>query len=67
MEKNYTLIKMLKSPTSKRPRITNWKLCVLYQVDTKAALECPARSMRLTFGNGYESLTEHLMQFQSSK
>ena len=64
MAKSYALINA-SVPTSKRPCITNWKLCVLCQVDTKAALECPARSMRPTFGSGYKSLAEHLMQFQS--
>ena len=39
--------------------------CVLCQLDTNAALECPARSTRPTFGSGYKSLAEHLIQFQS--
>ena len=64
MTKSYALINA-SVPTSKRPCITNWKFCVLCQVDTKAALECPARSMRPTFGSGYKSLADHLMQFQS--
>ena len=34
-------------------------------VVTKAALECPARSMRSSYGSGYASLVEHLMQFKS--
>ena len=51
-------------PTSKRPHITNWKLCVLCQVDTKAPLECLARSMRSACGSGYTSLAEHLKQFK---
>ena len=43
---------------------TSLKLHVLCQVDTKAPLECPARSMRSTYGYGYTSLVEHLMQFK---
>ena len=38
---------------------------VLCQLDTNAALECPARSTRPTSGSGYKSLAEHLIQFQS--
>ena len=64
MAKNYALINP-SIPTSKRPCITNWKLCVLCQVDTKAPLECPARSMRSTCGSGYTLLVEHLIQFKS--
>ena len=63
MAKSYALIDT-SIPTSKGPCITSLKLCVLCQVDTKAPLECPARSMRSTYGNGYTSLVEHLMQFE---
>ena len=62
--KNYALIDT-SIPLSKRPCITNWKLCFLCQVDTKAALYCPARSKKPNFGTGYKSLAEHLIQFQS--
>ena len=64
MSKSFTLIDATKI-TSKRPCITNWNFCVLCQLDTNAALECPARSTRPTFGSGYKSLAEHLIQFQS--
>ena len=63
MAKSYALIDT-SIPTSKRPCITSLKLCVLCQVDTKAPLECPARSMRPTYGNGCTSLVEYLMQFK---
>ena len=63
MAKGYALIDA-SVPTSKRPCITNQKLCVLFRVDTKAPLECPARSMRSTHGNGYTSLAEQLMKFK---
>ena len=64
MAKSYALIDT-SITTSKRPCITSLKLCVLCQVDTEARLECPARSMRLTYENCYKSLVEHLMQFKS--
>ena len=64
MAKNFALIDASKV-ISKRPCITNWNLCVLCQLDTNAALECPARSTRPTSGSGYKSLAEHLIQFQS--
>ena len=63
MAKSYALIDA-SMPTSKRSRITNWKLCALCQIDTKAPLECSARSMRSACGSGYTSLAEHLMQFK---
>ena len=64
MAKSFMLIDASKV-ISKRPCITNWNLCVLCQLDTNAALECPARSTRPTSGSGYKSLAEHLIQFQS--
>ena len=67
MAKSYALIDTsipTSIPTSKRPCITSLKLCVLCQVDTKAPLERLVRSMRSTYGNGYISLVEHLMQFK---
>ena len=64
MAKNYALINASISP-SKRPYTTNWTLCVLHQVDTKAALECPARPKKPNFGTGYKLLAKHLIQFQS--
>ena len=64
MAKSYALIDT-SIPTSKRPCITSLKHCFLCQVDTKAPLECPDRSMRSTYGNGYASLVEYLMQFKS--
>ena len=63
MAKSYALIDA-SIPTCKGPCITSLKLCVLCQLDTKAPLECPARSMRSTYGNGYASLVEHLMQLK---
>ena len=48
----------------KKHCITDWKLCVLYQKDTKAGLECPDRSSKAPIGCGYKSLAEHLIQFQ---
>ena len=35
-----------------------------FQKDTKAGLECPARSLKAPIGSGYKSLAEHLAQFQ---
>ena len=64
MAKHYTLIDAF-TPAPKKPCITNWNLCVFCQENTKAALECPARSTKAPVGSGYKSLAEHLIQFQS--
>ena len=47
----------------KDPALQIENSCVLCQVDTKAALDYSARSMKPNFGTGYKSLAEHLMQF----
>ena len=64
MAKSFALIDASKV-ISKRPCIINWNLCVLCQLDTNAALQCPARSTRPTSGSSSKSLGEHLIQFQS--
>jgi len=64
MAKKYTIVDP-SVPKPKKPCVTNWTLCVLCQEDTKAALECPAKSKRPSVGSGYISLAKHLMEFHS--
>ena len=64
MAKRHSLVDASTPMPFKKPCITDWKLCVLCQKDTKAGLECPARSSKAPVGSGYKSLAEHLIQFQ---
>ena len=64
MAKRHVLVDVV-TPTSKKHCVINWELCVLCQEDTKATLECPAKSTKAPIGSGYKSLAEHLIQFQS--
>ena len=59
----HSLVDASTSIPFKKPSITDWKLCILCQKDTKTCLECPARSFKAPIGSGYKSL-EHLIQFQ---
>ena len=43
MEKKYAIVDP-SVPKPKKPFIMNWTFCVLCQEDTKAALECSAKS-----------------------
>ena len=60
----YTLIDT-SVPRPKKPCITNWNLCVLWQDDTTATLERPTKSKRTVVGSGYKSLAKHLIQSDS--
>lgn len=61
MPKRHTLVDASKP----MPKRSCWEFCVFCQEDTRAALECPARSTKAAIGNGYSSLAEHLIQFQA--
>ena len=53
-----------KPKQTKRASSTDWKLCVLCQDDTGAALQSNQfKSLAIPIGNGYKSLTDHLTQF----
>ena len=60
MAKRHSLVDVSIPTTSKKPCVTDWKLCVLCQKDTKTGLECPARSPKALIGSGYKSLAKHL-------
>lgn len=67
MPKRHMLIDPTDSPTSKHSKhnsFTNWELCVLCQVETAEALQCPVRSSKQPVGNGYKSLAKDLLGFQ---
>ena len=63
MAKRHSLVDACTPIPFKKPCITDWKLCILCQKDTKTGLECPARSSKAPIGSSYKSLVEHLIQF----
>jgi len=51
------------STTATSMNQTDWKLCVLCQMDTTEPLHCPADSKRSTGGSGYQTLADNLLRF----
>ena len=64
MAKRHSLVDASTPMPLKKPCITDWRFCVLYQKNTRTDLEYPARSSKAPIGSGYKSLAEHLIQFQ---
>jgi len=67
MAKRHSLVDTSTPLPLKKPRVTDWNLCVFCQKHTKTGLECPARSHKAPIGSGYKSLAEHLAQFEMHK
>lgn len=43
--------------------ISDWKLCIICQTNTKESLQCPADSKRKDLGAGYRSFLNNLQEF----
>ena len=56
MAKWHSLVDASTPMPLKKPCITDWRFCVLCQKNTKAGLECPARSSKAPIGSGYMPL-----------
>ena len=66
MAKNFKLLYAPQggpSTTATSMNQTDWKLCVLCQMDTTEPLHCPADSKRSTGGSGYQTLADNLLRF----
>lgn len=67
MSKRHVLIDPAQPTTSKQSKLhcpTNWELCALCQVETREALQCPARSSKPPVGSCYVSLARDLLAFR---
>ena len=51
------------STSTKCQTVTNWKLCIICQEETKESLTCPSKSKRKDLGSGYSSLALQLIRF----
>ena len=57
------LVDILPSNQLKTSETTNWNLCILFQNDTGASLQCPVNTLRAPTSDGYVSLASLLANF----
>ena len=66
MSKTFALVDtsvQVPSTSTKCQTVTNWKLIIIYQEETKESLTCPSKSKRKDLGSGCSSLAQQLIRF----
>ena len=70
MAKNFAFVEASTHDPStpiKTQTATNWKLCIIFQENTKEPLTCPTNPKWRDVGSGYSSLAEQLIWFDELK